>query len=438
MIPTILSRCQIYDFNRIGVTDIAEHLQYVAEQEGITAEPSALGVIARKADGAMRDALSIFDQVAASCSGNITYQGTIANLNVLDYEYWFRLTDAFLKGDVPQALLIYKEVRDAGFDSLQFINGLAAHLRDLMVAAVPQTLPLLEVSADVAERYQAQAKQINPKWAYAAMEQVNYCDVNYRTTANKQFLVELTLIRLCQLINPNEAGAGTIPGQPAPLKQPAPAHNAQSPAQPAAQPASATRPQTAPATSNAATPRPGVAPQPAAPRPAQRTMTPPITPVAGGGARPKAFRINAGPQRPQPAAAPQAPATEDTPQVAGGQIDMARLTEAWNRFPTLHPELHLLVTIMRGQVPQLGAEPGMVTVPVSNPGQQQTVEEGNNVLVPYLREATGCQGLRVVPVIVEQGERQVVLTDRELYEKSLADSPELASVLTSLDLSFAD
>lgn len=135
ILPTILSRCQVYDFKRITVDDMVEHLQYVASQEGITAEAEALDVIAQKADGAMRDALSIFDQVAASCMGNITYSGTVANLNVLDYDYYFRLVDSFEAGDVAGALLTYNEIRDKGFDSLFFVGGLASHLRNLMVAA---------------------------------------------------------------------------------------------------------------------------------------------------------------------------------------------------------------------------------------------------------------------------------------------------------------
>ena len=236
VIPTILSRCQIYDFTRITINDIVEHLSYVASEEGITAEPAALNVIAQKADGAMRDALSIFDQVAASSMNNITYQSAIANLNVLDYEYYFRLVDAFLQGNVVDSLLIYKEVRDNGFDSLFFVNGLANHIRDLMVAADPRTLPLLEVSNEVGEKYVEQAKRVHPKWCYAAMEHCNSCDLNYRTSTNKQFLVELTLIRLCQLIGgapvanseskpmspvkptssaPQSVSQGSMPSQPA-------------------------------------------------------------------------------------------------------------------------------------------------------------------------------------------------------------------------------
>lgn len=149
VIPTILSRCQIYDFKRITTEDMVDHLEYVASQEGIATDREALGVIALKADGAMRDALSIFDQVSASTKGNVTYRNTIENLNVLDYDYYFRLVDAFRDGDVPAALLIYQEIRDKGFDSLVFVNGLAAHLRDLMMAADGRTVGLLETSDEV-------------------------------------------------------------------------------------------------------------------------------------------------------------------------------------------------------------------------------------------------------------------------------------------------
>lgn len=202
VIPTILSRCQIYDFKRITVNDMAEHLAYVAQQEGITAEPAALNVIARKADGAMRDALSIFDQVAASTAGNLNYEATIANLNVLDYDYYFRLIDAFRAGDVGKSLLIYKEIRDKGFDSLFFINGLAEHIRDLMVAADQRTLQLLEAADDVAAQYSSQAQSLPVEWYYTALRLLNDCDRDYRMSSSKRLLVELTLVRLCQLLKP--------------------------------------------------------------------------------------------------------------------------------------------------------------------------------------------------------------------------------------------
>ncbi len=203
IIPTILSRCQIYDFNRITIKDMVEHLAMVAGKEGITAEPQALGVIARYADGAMRDALSIFDQVAASSRGNITYASTIENLNVLDNSYFERLTDAFKAVDIPGALNIYREVRDKGFDSLFFINGVARYIRDLMVARVPNTIGLLEATEDVRQAMAQRAAQFAPDFFYRAMSLLNDADLNYRVSSNKQFLVELTLIKLCQLLCPS-------------------------------------------------------------------------------------------------------------------------------------------------------------------------------------------------------------------------------------------
>ena len=213
VIPTILSRCQIYDFARITVPDIVQQLQYVCEQESIEAEPAALNVIAQKADGAMRDALSIFDQVAASTEGHITYQSALDNLNVLDYDYYFRLVETFLAGDVMQALLIYKEIRDKGFDSQFFINGLAQHLRDLMVASTPQTRKLLEMNDEVAQRYGEQSAKLAPAFYYRALDLCNSCDLNYRNASSKQLLVELTLVKLCQLVAPQPQQAAQPPIQ---------------------------------------------------------------------------------------------------------------------------------------------------------------------------------------------------------------------------------
>ena len=203
ILPTILSRCQIYDFNRINIQDTVEHLQYVANKENIKAEPEALNVIAQKADGGMRDALSIFDQVTSFTGGNITYKGVIENLNVLDYEYYFKLTDCFLENKVSDAIILFNEILKNGFDGHHFMTGLASHFRDILVSKDPQTLPLLEVGASIRERYQAQAQKCDPKFLYRAMKLCNDCDLNYRTSKNKRLLVELTLIQCAQLTLPD-------------------------------------------------------------------------------------------------------------------------------------------------------------------------------------------------------------------------------------------
>ena len=208
ILPTILSRCQIYDFNRISVEDTVNHLSYVASKEGITAEPEALNVIAMKADGGMRDALSILDQVVSFTGGNITYKSVIDNLNVLDYEYYFRLTDCFLENKVSDALLLFNDILNKGFDGSHFITGLSSHFRDLLVGKDPVTLPLLEVGASIRQRYQEQAQKCPLPFLYRAMKLCNECDLNYRISKNKRLLVELTLIQVAQLTTEGDDVSG--------------------------------------------------------------------------------------------------------------------------------------------------------------------------------------------------------------------------------------
>ena len=236
ILPTILSRCQIYDFQRINVEDTVAHLAYVASKEGITAEPEALNVIALKADGGMRDALSIFDQVVSFTGGRITYQSVIENLNVLDYEYYFRLTDQLLEHRISDALLLFNEVLGKGFEGSHFITGLASHFRDLLVSKDPVTLPLLEVGASIRQRYGEQARKCPLPFLYRAMKLCNDCDLNYRASRNKRLLVELTLIQLGQL-NPE---GEEVPGGPGPQPVRKPIATPQQPT--AQQPAAATQP----------------------------------------------------------------------------------------------------------------------------------------------------------------------------------------------------
>ncbi|MCD8260331.1 MAG: DNA polymerase III subunit gamma/tau [Bacteroides sp.] len=225
ILPTILSRCQIYDFSRISVSDMVDHLAHVAAQEGIQAEPEGLTVIAQKADGGLRDALSIFDQVASFTGGNISYKNVIENLNVLDYEYYFRLTDYFLEGKVTESLLLFDQVLKSGFDGNQFITGLSSHFRDLLVSRDESTLPLLEVGAAIRQQYRTQAQKCLPAFLYKAIKLANECDLNYRVSRNKRLLVELTLIRLAQLVEDDTEGSGRSP-QPA-IKPIASSHPAQ-------------------------------------------------------------------------------------------------------------------------------------------------------------------------------------------------------------------
>ena len=199
IIPTILSRCQVFDFKRIQINDIVNHLEYIAQQENIKAEREALQIIAQKADGSMRDALSIFDQMASFTENNITYDSVIKILNVLDYEYYFKMTDLFLKGDTSESLLLFNEILYNGFDPQYFISGLAEHIRNLMLCKDTKTTALLEVSDNVAKKYELQAKQCTVNFLYQALNIINETDVQYKTSYNKRFLVELMLYKLCYI-----------------------------------------------------------------------------------------------------------------------------------------------------------------------------------------------------------------------------------------------
>lgn len=201
IIPTILSRCQTFDFKRIEVNDAIAHLANVAEKEGVSIEPEALNVIAQKADGGMRDALSVFDQVVSFCGNKITYKQVIENLNVLDYDYYFSLVSTFLANDIRGGLLIFDEVLNKGFDGHDFINGLASHFRDLLMCCDAQTIRLLEVGESVKAKYKEQATSCTEDFLISGLKICNECDLNYKVSKNKRLLVELTLIRIAQATN---------------------------------------------------------------------------------------------------------------------------------------------------------------------------------------------------------------------------------------------
>jgi DNA polymerase-3 subunit gamma/tau len=210
ILPTILSRCQIYDFNRMSVSDIVQHLEDIARKENVEAEPEALNVIAQKADGGMRDALSIFDQVVSFTAGHLTYDKVIQNLNVLDYEYYFKVVDGFLENKVSELMLLFNDILNKGFQGDHFITGLAKHLRDLMVSRDPVTLPLLEVGDSVKKRYQEQAARCTQSFLYQAMKLCNDCDLSYKASKNKRLLVELTLIQCAQLTQASDEPVGGL------------------------------------------------------------------------------------------------------------------------------------------------------------------------------------------------------------------------------------
>lgn len=434
VIPTILSRCQIYDFKRITINDMVDHLEYVARSEGIKADRDALGVIARKADGAMRDALSIFDQVAASSRGEVTYSNTIDNLNVLDYEYYFRLVDAFRDGDVPEALLIYNDIRDKGFDSLFFINGLAAHVRDLMVAADPRTVGLLETSQEVGARYVEQAKTLPVQWYYAAMRLLNECDINYRTATGKRLIVELTLIRLCQLLKPATPPFDSLDRQ-MPLGDPTKERHAASPSP--APPASAEAPKnkdTRPA-ATAQEPRPApVRTQPAQSAPSVRTLheqspapvrtqpEPPAAPRPRTSSRVTSFRLSEVGKGNQSATSLEQRTTPFTPD---------EFAQAWGMFIARNPQLHILVNAMRASHPEESG-PHNYRIMVDHPAQLQAFELAMPKLVEFLRDTLKNDLLTLKVEVNEAPAGQRHLPPKEFLREMAGENPAMAKFLEDI------
>lgn len=199
IIPTILSRCQIFDFSRIKVTDIAEHLASIAIKEQITADSEALHLIGQKADGALRDALSIFDQIVTFAGNNLTYQAVIDNLNILDYDYYFRIVDSVQKEDIPNSLLLLNDIIEKGFDPHNFVVGLSDHYRNLLVCKDVRTAKLLEVGESVEKRYLDQSKAIDGMQLIRALGVLSKTDVDYKTSKNHRLLVEMALMQLCSI-----------------------------------------------------------------------------------------------------------------------------------------------------------------------------------------------------------------------------------------------
>ncbi len=440
IIPTILSRCQIYDFHRITVGDIADHLEHVASQEGYTTERAALNVIAQKADGAMRDALSIFDQVAASSRGNITYQSTIENLNVLDERYFSRLYDAFRKADVAEALMTYKEVREHGFDSHFFINGLAQYLRNLMVARDPRTLSLLDADEAVKQQMAAQAAELTPEFFYASMSLCNEADLAYRQASDKTFLVELLLIRLCQLNGPSPIFSGDGEGRKIQKIEVNPAYS-QTPAtpQPAAMPTgTATTAHPAQNQSNVPLQKPMAAttvpPVGAAPAAAPEA---PVTPAASA-QRP--VRRTAGTRGHVSLASVFAEKqTEEASNPANNApkrqqpFTDAQLMEQWRAFIAAHPKEHILVNTMRAHSPAHmdGENRETYLVTVVNIGQVELLNEVKPRLLKFLRDALSNDYLDLRFNYDESAISPTAWNDRDVLAHLVEHSPQVAELISA-------
>ena len=420
VLPTILSRCQIYDFSRISIADMVEHLQYVSSQEGVTAEPEALNVIAQKADGGMRDALSIFDQVVSFTNGNITYQAVIDNLNVLDYEYYFRLTDAILSGNVRASLLILNEILGKGFDGQNIITGLAGHFRDLLVCRDESTLVLFEVGASIRERYKEMAKHCPDQLLFKAIELANTCDLNYRASRNKRLLLELTLIQLCQLTQVAaddkkkaliEPIAGTNPSSQA--------VNSGKPQQPPQAP-SVTAGAGAPQVMSTHMPSSVPAPPPStAPNSVRRT------------ARPMGISMKEiGVEKPKQQTVQQA--TTNVKEVVT-PFDNDSLVREWDNYAaTIDKKVYLKNTMINCK-PTL-QENYYFEVAVHNPGQQEELINNAIHILPFLRQHLTNSRIQMRVRIVEGNEKHLAYTSTEKLELLMKINPTLGRLRDEFNL----
>ena len=443
ILPTILSRCQIYDFKRITVQDITRHLRYVAENEGIDAEETALGLIAEKADGGMRDALSMFDRIASFAGGHISYQHALESLNVLDYTYFIRVFELLLQGDHRSLLLLLDELMGKGFEGQTILAGLSSFVRDLLVAQHPDTLPLLEKPEAVVASYGSIAQQCSAASLFAALKTLVQADQQYRAATNKRLLVELSFLSMVPLFK--KESDLTLP--PAPTT--APPATSTPPATPPLSVAGAAptssrvvSPTAQTVSTPVAAPAPAVAPQSVAPQPAVATPQPtpnvasqPTPPPSGQkrlfGAR---RRVDAPAEATTTAPADIQPKAEDK---AFTEEDLQR---AWVRFveQELSPAQILYRNILRPELPTLSGElQAEVSLP---PGEaiHTTVMEVYPQLLSFLRTSLQNQQLNLVlreKTIEEQA--KVVLTQEDRFNQLAEINPEVRKLKEALHLRFS-
>ena len=439
ILPTILSRCQIYDFKRITVQDITRHLRYVAESEGIDAEETALGLIAEKADGGMRDALSMFDRIASFAGGHISYQHALESLNVLDYTYFIRVFELLLQGDHRSLLLLLDELMGKGFEGQTILAGLSSFVRDLLVAQYPDTLPLLEKPEAVVASYGAIAQQCSAASLFAALKTLVQADQQYRAATNKRLLVELSFLSMVPLFK--KESDLTLP--PAPTTAPPATSTPPATPPPSAAGAAPTSSRVvSPTAQTASTPVPAVNPQSVAPQPAVATSqpTPPVasqpTPPPSGqkrlfGAR---RRVDA------PAEATTTAPADSQPKVEDKAFTEEDLQRAWVRFveQELSPAQILYRNILRSELPTLSGElQAEVSLP---PGEaiHTTVMEVYPQLLSFLRTSLQNQQLNLVlreKTIEEQA--KVVLTQEDRFNQLAEINPEVRKLKEALHLRFS-
>ena len=448
ILPTILSRCQTYDFQRISVQDIADQLAWIAGQEGVSAEPQALQVIARKADGGMRDALSLFDQIVSFTQGQVTYEAVIRNLNILDYETYFRVTDAALQCNIPAALMILDNVIRRGFDAQYFIGGWAAHLRDLMVSRDAATASLIEAGQEMAQRYMEQASKCDNKFLYFALQIANECDFNYRNSRNKRLSVEIAIIRICSLLAPAstagpQLGADSAPhaSDPLPafiftLRGPKGVPFSMPVVAPAAQDKPAARPaQVAPAAPDAAAPT--AAPDAAAPDASVSPAPQPAMKPVSGGTRfaPRnstAGTVRGGSRLSVLNTAGTAPAAKAEAEEAemNEPFTAENLRRTWRGLETVVHK-NLLRALIHGFIPEQVDETHFV-VRVISESQRDIIEAGKPEMMKIIRRKLRNTHIDIAVEILPQDAQRPAFTPQEKFNEMEKTNSEPIRTLVDL------
>ncbi len=410
ILPTILSRCQVFDFHRIQIRDIIGQLQRIAQKESITAEVSALNVIAHKADGAMRDALSIFDQVVSFSENSITYQQVIEHLNVLDLDYYFKLTDLFMTGNYREALLVFNTILEEGFDGHNFISGLSTHFRDLLVSRDPETIELLEVGDEISERYRKTAALCTVDFLYEGLRILNSCDLSFKQAKDPRLMVELTLMSLSRL--------NRVPSAPV---APAPA----APTKPFAPPPPEKVPEPSPKVENIA--------EPPASSARQDTQRQEVTTAPAQVTRISDY-IRKKPAEDPPAAA-AGPESQSQPEVqATVTLTPASLKTIWLEFAgTLENDQPRLYNTLITQLPELTAD-GNLLIRLNNPLQEKAIRSILFELNSYIRKRTGNMDLELQTEVPDQPTGRKLYTQQEKYNHLQAKNPNLELFKQSLDL----
>ena len=427
ILPTILSRCQIYDFERMTIRNTVDHLKHVAEQEGITYEEQALAVIAEKADGGMRDALSIFDQAASFCQGNITYDKVIEDLNVLDSENYFQIINLSNQNKVSDIMVLLNNIINKGFDGGLLIQGLAKHVRNVLMAKDPQTLPLLEVSDQQCQRYAEQAKTCETRFLYQALRLMNQCDINYRQSSNKRLLVELTLIEIAQITQPDDdASAGRRPKR---LKSLFKKLIRQSQPQAAAPQVAAAKP----VVSTAAIVAPEKPVPAAMPNTATATTPKPGVKLGGIGFSWNKLRNQGKPSKINLPDSGSALNKKETETVFKQEDLDLQWMSMCNRMPQ---ELSGIATRMKNMNPTILDFPHLEVV-VDNALIKQEMEDFKGRIITTLKNGLHNNAITLDIRVAEQQERAKVLTRREQFELMIKENPAIESLRQAFDLELA-